>query len=118
MGITDGELSPAPDPRSPSPYTWRLAPGVSLLAGTLVGGDQSGVQVYALVLPNGQRFQVSEPLYRLAELLRSRLPPEEIAARLSARLGRPLGVAEVASLVATRLAPRGVVADAGPVLEQ
>jgi hypothetical protein len=95
-----------------------LAPGVGLLEGTLVGAEPAGAHVYALVLPNGRRFQVSEPLYRLAELLQSHLPPEEIAARLSARLGRPLSAADVASLVATRLQPQGVVARSGRVLEQ
>ena len=66
--------------------------------------------VYALVLPSGRRFQVSEPLFRLAELLQSHLPAEQIAARLGARLGRPISVADVATLVATRREPQGVVA--------
>jgi hypothetical protein len=98
--------------------SWRLAPGVGLLEGTLVGGEPEGAHAYALVLPSGRRLQVSEPLYRLAELLQRPLPPEEVAARLSARLDRPLSVADVATLVATRLQPQGVVADGGRVLEQ
>lgn len=97
---------------------WPLAPGVSLQEGTLVGDDCAGAHVYALLLPSGRRFQVSEPLYRLAQLLQTRLPAEEIAARLGARLGRPLSVADVATLVATKLAPQGVVVESGRVLEQ
>jgi NAD(P)-dependent dehydrogenase (short-subunit alcohol dehydrogenase family) len=85
---------------------------------TLPGPEPAGAHVYALLLPNGRRFQVSEPLYRLAELLQTRLPAEEIAARLGARLGRSLSVADVAALVATKLAPEGVVAASERVLEQ
>src|SRR5581483_5452730 len=79
--------SSPPATRPPTLIPWRLAPGVSLLQGTLAGGEPAGAHVYALVLPSGRRFQVSEPLFRLAELLQGQLPPEEIAARLSARLG-------------------------------
>ena len=99
-------------------HEWILARGVSLLEGTLVGGEQAGAHVYALVLPSGRRLQVSEALYRLAELLQSRLPPEGVAARLGARLGRPLSVDDVAALVATRLRPQGVVSDPETMLEQ
>jgi hypothetical protein len=97
---------------------WQVARGVSLWEGTLAGAEPAGAHVYALLLPNGRRFQVSEPLYRLAELLQTRLPAEEIAARLGARLGRSLSVADVAALVATKLAPEGVVAASERVLEQ
>jgi hypothetical protein len=117
------EFSPAPsDPRPPThdpgASPWRLARGVSLLEGTLVGGEPPGTHVYALVLPTGRRLQVSEALYRLVELLQSRLPPEEIAARLAARLGRSLSAQDVATLVATRLRPQGVVSDPETMLEQ
>src|SRR3954466_12315220 len=102
------DLAPAgPTPTAAIP--WQLAPGVGLLEGTLAGGEPVSAHIYALVLPSGRRFQVSEPLFRLAELLRSRLPAEQIAARLGARLGRPITVADVATLVATRLEPLGVV---------
>jgi hypothetical protein len=107
-----------PQPPSSSPHAWTLVHGVSLLDGTLVGGDHSGTHAYALVLPSGRRLQVSEALFRLVELLQSALPPEEIATRLAARLGRPLSVGDVAALVATRLRPQGVVSDPGTMLEQ
>lgn len=112
---------PASDPASATTtdtIAWRLAPGVGLLEGTLAGGEPVNAHVYALVLPSGRRFQVSEPLFRLAELLQSRLPAEQIAARLSARLGRALPVADVATLVATRLEPQGVVVPSARMLEQ
>jgi hypothetical protein len=99
-------------------HEWQVARGVSLWEGTLAGAEPAGAHVSALLLPNGRRFQVSEPLYRLAELLQTRLPAEEIAARLGARLGRSLSVADVAALVATKLAPEGVVAASERVLEQ
>ncbi len=86
---------------------WRLAPGVGLLEGTLVGPAGPAGPAYVLVLPDGRRYRVSEPLYRLAELLRGRLSAEEIAARLSARLGRPLSAGEVTRLVEQRLVPYG-----------
>ena len=91
---------------------WRLAPGVGLLEGTLAGGEPPGARAYALVLPSGRRLQVSEPLFRLAALLQAGLPAEEVAARLSERLGRPLAAADVAALVASKLQPLGVVSDA------
>jgi hypothetical protein len=48
-------------------------------------------------------------LYRLAELLQGRLSADQVAARLSERLGRSLGASDVATLVETKLAPQGVV---------
>ena len=117
-GETGAPARPAPWPVAPGPHPWRLAPGVGLLEGTLAGGEPAGTHVYALVLPSGRRFQVSEPLFRLAELLQSALPAEQIAARLAARLGRPVTVADVAILVSTRLEPRGVVSASTGVLEQ
>lgn len=88
---------------------WRLAPGVGLVEGTLLDGQGPGQHVYTLVLPSGRRFRVAEPLYRLAELLAGQRSPEEVAAALSARLGRSFGVAEVDGLIETRLAPHGAV---------
>jgi hypothetical protein len=111
MGDRDREMGAVDWAGADIPHQWPLARGVSLLEGTLVGGEQPGAHVYALVLPSGRRFQVSEALYRLAELLQSRLPPDEIAARLTARLGRRLTVANVAALVDTKLRPQGVVAE-------
>jgi hypothetical protein len=112
------EHDPAPASSAPlSAIPWRLAAGVGLLEGTLAGGEPVSTHVYALVLPSGRRFQVSEPLFRLAELLQSRLPAEQIAARLGARLGRSITVADIATLVATRLEPQGVVAASARVLE-
>ncbi len=104
-------LAPAEAPPAAEPHPWPLARGVGLLEGTLAGADGAGGHVYALVLPSGRRFQVSEPLYRLAELLRGRLPAAEVAAGLGGRIGRPLSAADVATLVATKLAPHGVVSE-------
>ncbi len=92
-----------------TPHPWPLARGVGLVEGALIGPEGPGGHVYTLVLPDGRRFQVSGPLYRLAELLASTLSAEEVAARLSERLGRSLGAADVAALVETKLAPQGVV---------
>ncbi|HEY7064644.1 MAG TPA: hypothetical protein VII06_24435 [Chloroflexota bacterium] len=113
--IPGQEATPAPAtadaPPAAVPHPWPLARGVGLLEGTLAGAEGPGSHVYALVLPSGRRFQVSEPLYRLAELLRGRLPAEEVAARLGARVGRPLSAADLSTLVATKLAPHGVVSE-------
>jgi hypothetical protein len=92
-----------------APPAWALAHGVGLIEGTLVGPDGPGGHVFVIVRPDGRRFQVSEPLYRLAELLQGRLSADQIAARLSERLGRSLGASDVATLVETKLAPQGVV---------
>ena len=94
---------------SPAPVQWRLAPGVWPVEGTVVGGTAApGEHAYTLVLPNGRRYQVSESLYRLAELLASGLSLEEVAARLSERLGRPIAAAEVEALVERKLVPQGI----------
>jgi hypothetical protein len=91
------------------PPAWVLAHGVGLIEGALVGSDEPGGHVFVIVRPDGRRFQVSEPLYRLAELLQGRLSADQVAARLSERLGRSLGASDVATLVETKLAPQGVV---------
>ena len=92
-----------------APAAWALAHGVGLIEGALVGSDGPGGHVYVIVRPDGRRFQVSEPLFRLAELLQGRLSADQVAARLSERLGRSLGASDVATLVETKLAPQGVV---------
>jgi hypothetical protein len=104
-------------PSEPLASRWRLAPGVGLVEGTLVGGEGTpGERVYALVLPNGYRYRVSEALYRLAELLAGERSVAEVAVHLSQRLGRPLRPAEVAGLIERKLAARGLVvaSEAGP----
>ncbi len=86
---------------------WRLTPGVGLIEGTLIGPDGPAGPVYGLFLPDGRRYELSEPLYRLAEQLQGRLSVETIADRLSARLGRTLDAPAVTALIESRLAPRG-----------
>ena len=88
---------------------WALAHGVGLMEGALVGPEGLGGHTYVIVRPDGRRFQVSEPLYHLAELLQGRLSADEVAARLSERLGRSLTASDVVTLVETKLAPQGVV---------
>ena len=95
------------------PHPWPLAPGVGLLEGTQVGPEGVAGPVYALVLPDGRCFQLSEPLYRLAELLRGTWSADEIAARLSQRLGRTASAADVGRLVESKLAPQGIVRPRG-----
>ena len=110
QGAGSGDEHPDPGPPTPDPVEWRLASGVWLVEGTAVGaGAAVDEHVYTLVLPDGRRYQVSEPLYRLAELLECRLSLQEVAARLSERLGRPLTVADVAGLVERKLVPQHVV---------
>jgi hypothetical protein len=99
-------------PRDPGKTTteWRLAAGVWPVEGVAFGvPDADAAQVYTLVRPDGRRFQVTEPLYRLAELLEQRLPLATIAVRLSERVGRPLEPSDVATLIERKLAPWGVV---------
>jgi hypothetical protein len=79
-----------------------------LLAGTALSGAQRGHPQYLLVAPSGHRYAVSEPLYRLAELLRRPRPLAEIAATLSTRLGHPLDAPAVAALIESKLAARGL----------
>jgi hypothetical protein len=90
---------------------WRLAAGVWPVEGIAFGAPAAdAAHVYTLVRPDGRRFQLSEPLYRLAELLEQRLPLATIAVRLSERLGRSLEPSDVASLIERKLVPWGVVA--------
>ncbi len=89
---------------------WRLARGVGLLEGTVVGDSEAaGQHAYTVVLPSGHRYQVGESLYRLAELLAGGLAPEEVAAQLSQRLRRPFTADEVDRLVESKLVARGLV---------
>lgn len=105
----DGVVATDPAPTAPTPEPcWRLAPGVDLLAGTALSCEQRGRTLYLLVAPSGHRYAVSEPLYRLAELLRRPRSLAEIAAALSARLGRQLDAPAVAALIASKLAARGL----------
>ena len=102
-------LSRTSAPSPPAPVQWRLAPGVWPVEGTVVGGTAApGEHAYTLVLPNGRRYQVSEALYRLAELLASGRSLEEVAARLSEWLGRPIAAAEVEALVERKLVPQRI----------
>jgi hypothetical protein len=99
-----------PQPGEPGPK-WGLAAGVWLVEGTAVGAAQGDpAHVFTLVRPDGRRFQVSESLYRLAELLEQRLPLTTIAVRLSEWVGRPLEPSDVATLIERKLAPWDVVA--------
>jgi hypothetical protein len=89
---------------------WRLAPGVWLIEGTAVGAPQTiPGHVYTLVRPDGRRFQVSQSLYHLAELIEQELTLATIAQRLSERLGRPLAPRDVATLIEQKLLPWGAV---------
>jgi hypothetical protein len=91
------------------PREWQLAAGVGLVEGTVIGaGQAAGRHAYTVVLPSGRRFEVSESLYRLAELLAGRRTLSEITARLAERLGRPFSEAEVAALVERKLASQGI----------
>ncbi len=99
----------ADDARQPT--DWILAPGVWPVEGTAVGiPNGSPAHVYTLVRRDGRRFQVSEPLYRLAELLEARLPLAVVAEKLGERLGRPLGEHQVDRLIREKLVPWDVVA--------
>jgi len=90
---------------------WQLATGVWPVEGIVVGvANAEAVHVYTLVRPDGRRFQLTEPLYRLAELLEQRLPLATIAVRLSERVGRRFEPGDVATLIAQKLEPWGVVA--------
>ena len=90
---------------------WQLATGVWPVEGIAVGvADAEATHVYTLVRADGRRFQLTEPLYRLAELLEQRLPLATIAVRLSERVGRRLEPSDVATLIVQKLAPWGVVA--------
>ena len=93
---------------SPENVRWQLAPGVSLLAGTALSGERRGAELYLLVAPSGHRYAVSEPLYRLAELLARPRAVAEVAAELAVRLGRPLDPAAAATLIESKLASRGL----------
>jgi hypothetical protein len=90
-------------------HPWALARGVGLLEGTRVNAEGAAGQVYALVLPDGRCFEVSEPLYRLAALLQGTWSADEIAARLSEHMGRGVSTDDVARLVEAKLVPQGVV---------
>ena len=95
---------------TPGEREWRLAPGVALQEGTVVMGEGAPAAcAYTLIHPSGRRYRMAEPLYRLAELLVGDLPLAEVAQQLSARLNRPLGVADVAGLIESKLAAQGLV---------
>jgi hypothetical protein len=104
----DGVVAADTAPATPPEPRWRLAPGVDLLAGTALSGEQRGHTLYLLVAPSGHRYAVSEPLYRLAELLRSSRSLAEIATALSTRLGRPLDAPAAAALIESKLAAHGL----------
>ena len=90
---------------------WQLATGVWPVQGIALGvANADAAHVYTLVRPDGRRFQLTEPLYRLAELLEQRLPMATIAVRLSERVGRRLEPGDVVTLIAQKLEPWGVVA--------
>jgi hypothetical protein len=105
------ELGTPPGEPVETTTEWQLATGVWPVEGTAVGvADADAAHVYTLVRPDGRRFQLTEPLYRLAELLEQRLPLATIAVRLSERVGRRLEPSDVATLIVRKLAPWGVVA--------
>jgi hypothetical protein len=111
----DGMVDPAPrtsaDDASPQPTEWILAPGVWPVEGTVVGAPGGcPAHSYTLVRRDGRRFQVSEPLYRLAELLEAGHPLAVVAQKLGERLGRSLDERQVARLIREKLVPWDVVA--------
>ncbi len=108
-------VGPDPTPTAentpPAGSEWGLAPGVWPVEGFAIGTPRpEPAHVYTLVRPDGRRFQVSESLYRLAELLEARQSLTAIAAELSGRLGRPLGADDVDRLIREKLLPWAVVA--------
>src|SRR5687767_4624442 len=88
----------------------RLAPGVRL-HGELAGSAFADRQW--LAERDGQFVQMTELLYRVAELADGRRPLAEIADRASVGTSLSLTAEHVGWLVATRLAPAGLVAAAG-----
>jgi hypothetical protein len=97
---TTGDLSAAP----------RLADGVELLGPYRGSGYQQ--PRFLLSRSDGQVMQVSEGLYRVAEAIDGRRTPSEIATRVSGEMHRDVDAAAVATLVAERLAPAGLIAGA------
>src|SRR5262249_5959827 len=97
-------------PYDPLTAVWRLAPGVWPQEGRVAAGERGATddRAYTLIMPSGRRFEVPEPLYRLAELLEAPRTVPDVAARLGERLGRPISAAQVASLIDEKLADHGV----------
>ncbi|HEY3108936.1 MAG TPA: hypothetical protein VGL23_09300 [Chloroflexota bacterium] len=86
-----------------------LAPGVEL-RGELVGS--AFVERQWLAERDGQFLQLTELLYRIAELADGRRTVEQIAAAVSALVHWRVGPDQLRWLVATRLIPAGLIAPA------
>jgi hypothetical protein len=95
--------------QNPLEAVWRLAPGVWPQEGRVAAGRAAADErAYTLIMPSGRRFELTEPLYRLAELLEAPRAVPDVAARLGERLGRPISPAQVAALIDEKLADHGV----------
>jgi hypothetical protein len=100
---------PARSSHDPLEAVWRLAPGVWPQEGQAVTGRaMADERAYTLIMPSGRRFELTEPLFRLAELLEAPRSVPDVAARLGKRLGRPISAAQVAALIDEKLADHGV----------
>ncbi len=96
-------------------YPPRLAPGTELL-GEL--RDSGFAEPRSLIRrADGQVIQLSRLLYLVSCRMDGARDPQDIAAAVSAELGRTLSAEQVCYLIAAKLAPLGIVAGQGaPVL--
>src|SRR5438874_2264332 len=86
-----------------------LAPGV-VLAGPMPG---TGYRATQWLIQRGDRYlQVSEILYRVAELCDGSRTDEEIGVLVSAETRRNVTAADVRAVVDTKLVPAGIIGDA------
>jgi hypothetical protein len=89
---------------------WRLAPGVGLLSGTLVGDSGEPARNACLVvLPNGRRFEVTPSLFLVAELLAGDVSLRDVARQIGQRTGRLVSPSALDAIVRQKLVPAGVV---------
>ena len=103
---TRGAAGSGPPPRP------TLAPGV-VLAGPMPG---TAYQNQQWLIQRGDRYlQVSEVLYRVAELCDGTRTEDDIAVLVSAATRRNVTGEDVQALVASKLRPAGIVGSAGDV---
>src|SRR5437879_11316724 len=81
-GMVESGARAAPASQDPLGAVWRLAPGVWPQEGRAVAGRaEADERAYTLIMPSGRRFELTEPLYRLAELLEAPRSVPDVAAR-------------------------------------